>query len=137
MDSSAQLELPADIEEENSKPEKVTPRTVTLKGRVIEVKRPTDEQLFAWDHVLRRMEAMGEHIENADQARKLISKCMSIINAVIVNEDDRDWLEDGRLDGSITLSDAGALVLDALKVYEFDIKSTTPKRPRAARRTKA
>lgn len=135
MDSSTQLEIP--ITEEAAKPVKQAPKTVTLKGRVIEVKRPTDEQLFAWDQVLRRMEAMGKNIENTDQARKLINKCMNIVNAVIANEDDRDWLEDGRLDGSITLQDAGELVLDALKVYEFDTKPAAPKRGRPARRAKA
>lgn len=134
MDSSTQLEIPI---EETAKPVKQAPKTVTLKGRVIEVSRPTDEQLFAWDQVLRRMEAMGKNIENTDQARKLINKCMNIINAVIANEDDRDWLEDGRLDGSITLKDAGELVLEALKVHEFDTKPATPKRGRPARRAKA
>jgi hypothetical protein len=109
-------------------------KTVTLKGRTIEVRRPTDEQLFAWDHILRRMEAIGSNIQNLEQARKLIAKCETIINSVIVNEADRDWIEDGRLGGTITLHDAGSIVIDALKMYQPEEKPAA--RPRTVRRAK-
>ena len=111
------------------------PKTVTVKGRVIEVCRPTDEQLFAWDRVLRKLERAAKEIENANQARRLMEKCDAIINSVIANEEDRDWLEDGQLDGSLTLQDAGHIVLDALKAYELESSEEAPNR--AARRVKA
>jgi len=110
-------------------------KSVTVKDRVIEVRKPTEEQLFAWDRILRKLEQMAKAVETANQARRLMDKCDVIINAVIVNEDDKDWLEDGQLDGTITLEDAGKIVLEALKAYESEIKGEPANR--AARRAKA
>jgi hypothetical protein len=110
-------------------------KTVTLKGRAIQVRKPDADQLLVWDRVLQRIETMAAAAETANQIRRLVNKCDIIINALIVNEEDQDWLENQQLAGTLNLREAGSIVLKALEAYGDEVAPEPPNR--AARRAKA
>jgi hypothetical protein len=115
-------------------PEVPVNKTVTFKGREIEVKKPTPEQLYAWERLLKKLEVLAKEAATVDQARTLLDRCYKIINSVVAKEDDRLFLEDGALDGTVTIEESASIVLDALKVYEDEL--TPEPANRAARRAK-
>lgn len=109
-------------------------KSVQFKGRTIVVKCPTEEQIFAWERLLTKMESMAKEAATVDTARILLNRCNKIIESVIAEDDDREWLEDGRLDGTITLQESAQIVVDALKAFEKEVSKEPPNR--AARRAK-
>lgn len=116
-------------------PAPVALKVVTFQGRDIQVKRPTEEQIFAWERLLTKMESMAKEAATVDTARILLNRCNKIIDSVIAEEVDREWMEDGRLDGTIELKEAAKIVIDALKAYEEEMGAAPVNR--AARRAKA
>jgi hypothetical protein len=110
-------------------------KVVSFQGREIPVKCPTEEQIFAWERLLTKMESMAKEAATVDSARILLNRCNKIIDSVVANEEDREWLEDGRLDGTVNLKDAAKIVVDALALYETELGKEPPNR--AARRAKA
>ena len=116
-------------------PAPVALKEVEFKGRALKVKCPTEEQIFAWERLLTKMESMAKEAATVDTARILLNRCNKIIDSVIAEEDDREWLEDGRLDGTITLQESAKIVIDALAAYEKEMGKEPPNR--AARRAKA
>ncbi len=111
-------------------------KTVTFQGRQIAVKCPTEEQIFAWERLLTKMETMTKEAATIDTARTLLNRCNKIIDSVIADPADREWMEDGRLDGTVNMKDAAQIVIDALAAYEAELGRTAPTN-RAARRAKA
>ena len=116
-------------------PAPVADKVVTFQGRDIKVKCPTEEQIFAWERLLSKMETMAKEAATVDTARILLNRCNKIIDSVIADPEDREWMEDGRLDGTISMKDAAKIVIDALAAYESEL-GTAPTN-RAARRAKA
>lgn len=116
-------------------PEVPVLKTVTFKDREIQVRKPTPEQLYAWERLLRKLEAMAKEAATVERARILLNRCQKIIDSVVATEEDREWLEDGALDGTISIQESATIVLEALAVYEEELKGAPANR--AARRAKA
>jgi hypothetical protein len=110
-------------------------KTVMFKGREIQVKKPTPEQLYAWERLLRKLEQMAKEVATVDQARILLSRSQKIIDSVVATDEEREWLEDGALDGTITIQESATIVLEALAAYEDELKGEPTSR--AARRARA
>lgn len=110
-------------------------KKIVFKGREIEVKKPTHDQLYVWDRVLGKVQDAAQQVKNIDQARRLLNKCDAIINAIIAKESDREWLEDALVGGTVTLEESVQIVVDAIKAYEDELKGEPTNR--AARRAKA
>lgn len=111
-------------------------KTVTFQGRVMAVKLPTGEQLAAWQRIITRLEDAKAEDMSAAQALKLLDRAARIIDSVLVDEADIDWLEDGRIDGTVQTQEALSIVVDAVKSFGDDMPGTTAPN-RAARRRKA
>jgi hypothetical protein len=112
-------------------------KTVTFQGREIKVKLPTPEQLLAWERLLAKLEKVSKEAATVDSLKTILNRVTRIIDSVVVSEDDREWLEDGRMDGTVTIENASTIVLDALKAYEEDGQTPAGPMNRAARRAKA
>jgi len=124
---------PKDAKEAPAAP---APKMVTFQGREIEVKLPTGEQIAAWYVLAEKLKAMDTTTTTMEQVVTLVGRANKIISAVVVKEEDRDWLEDGRLDGTVTIEDSTVIVIDTLKRFSDSVPGTEVPN-RAARRRKA
>ena len=110
-------------------------KTVTVAGREIAVKKPTQDQILVWHRVLAKLERDGQRVQEASELSRLLEKLDMILTALIVDKADAEWLENAQLLGEITLEQAGEVVTGALEAYEDELKPEAPNR--AARRAKA
>lgn len=115
-------------------PEAEAPKTIEFLGRTLQVKPPTAEQLLAWERLLVKLEKVAQSDATAETVRALFGRITRIIDSVVVDEEDREWLEDGRMDGTVTIENSSQIVLDALEAYGADVAQPAN---RAARRSRS
>lgn len=116
----------------------VTP--VPFKGRTIMVKLPTPEQLTMYRRLSRQFQDMArtgaaEHME-LDEALRQLDRATRLVQSVMADADDREWLEDMLLEGNVKMEECSTLLREAFtalnKAHE---EQATPNR--AARRSRA
>jgi hypothetical protein len=107
---------------------------VEFLGREIYVRRPSPEQVLVWQRVLRRLQ--DPDLDNWTGAQLLneLEKVRKIIDSLLANESDIDWLDGEMLAGRVDLISCMRLVENAtVAIHETTAKSSTPKK-RATRR---
>lgn len=92
--------------------------TVTFLGRDLLVKIPEVEQLIAWETLAEKLAEMSDATHSVDDAKRVIKRMQRIIDSVVVSENDREWMIDGRLDGTITVENSSQIILDALETFK-------------------
>lgn len=105
---------------------------VTFLGREIEVRLPTAEQLVAWNSTLTKISGMDESNATMEEAMKAIGRVVRVLDSVVVKDVDKEWLEDGRIDGIVTVENSSQIVIDAIEKFKLSAPTN-----RAARRVKA
>lgn len=137
--------------------------TITFRGRVMKVRTPTDDQLALWKRIATRAsqldrsgtkpcpqckgarEVDGEPCEacggsgDATTAAvlRLFDQAMTIIGSVLVDEADKNWLEDELLGGALDLPAAAEVVRLAVDSMIANRRATAPRNgppPKARRR---
>jgi len=102
--------LPAVVEAEATEPAEAESRPVDFYGRQVLVLRPTAEQIAVWQRVAKRQAALnGDKMTNED-AMALLDRAMRIVETILADKADRDWLEDQMLDGVLRLDQVVSIV---------------------------
>jgi hypothetical protein len=82
---------------------------VPLGGREIEMRTPTDGALVVLSRAFRgipKIENVGEITdEMRDRLVRDLGTLGKIVEAMIVKEDDKGWLDDAMIDGNVTAED--------------------------------
>lgn len=98
-------------------------KTIVFQGRRISVKQPAPDQLVAIKTVGKQFEAHQKtSTVDTDRVVRLWQRGQMLIATVIADPTDKEWLEDGYLDGSIQLADAWDIVLDAVEAWGGETK---------------
>lgn len=81
--------------------------TIDFYGRAVQVQRPTQEQIVVWNLFAKRL-AMVNAPDAIDQqgALDILTRGIELIEAIMVEQADRTWLEHQLLEGVITLEKA-------------------------------
>jgi hypothetical protein len=110
---------------------------MTFAGRDLRVVMPRPEQLAIWQRTLSRLGGGDLSTMSGAEVGQLINRSIRIIETVLADEVDREWLEDQLLDGAMTLADAASIVtaaLKALRVGDDTPDAGPPARPKARAR---
>jgi hypothetical protein len=87
---------------------------VELGGRKIEFRKPTDGSLVVLARTFRglpKIENVGElSDEQRDRMIRNLGTLGKIVEGMIVKDDDKDWLEDAMIDGSVTAEDVFGVI---------------------------
>lgn len=117
------------------------PKVITVEGREIEVKMPTAEQLMAWEATLTAISKMQATATEYEKIRTHIDRYYRIATGLFVNEDDKEWIQEGRLDGVISIEKESVLgmVSAVIEAYKDEMPGAPANRAqkRAAARKKA
>lgn len=92
-------------------------RTLPFRGRNLSVSMPTPEQLAVWQRTAKRMTGVDPDALTGPEAMKLLDRGLKVIQSVLPEQDDRDWLEDELLDGALTLEQAAGIVTQAVAAF--------------------
>lgn len=114
-------------------PDSAAEREITFRDRPIWVHLPTPEQLLVWKRVLRQLQTPGDL--DASQVMQALERARKIIDSVLVNRLDIDWLDDLMLDGDLTLNDAAGILQSTLDAFALQGESNRADR-RAAKSAK-
>lgn len=110
---------------------------VELAGRSIEVRKPNDGALVVLARISRGMPKDVNPAELSDVARASLVRKLgtigTILESIIVRDEDRDWLDDVMVSGEVDTVEAFGLVTMTAKAFN----STTEDRPKAAVRRRA
>lgn len=90
---------------------------VQFRGREVYVRLPTPEQLLVWQRTVRQLQNADTASFSGAEALRALDRARRIIDSVIANPSDKDWLDDEFLDGTMGLKDAGALITLTVEAF--------------------
>ena len=109
---------------------------VELGGRQVEMRKPSDGSLVVLTRVYRSLPKIENDAELTDEQRdRLISNLGTlgkVVESMIVKDDDKDWLDDAMIDGSVSPQDVFAAIRTAAE--KFNGQSVTPRKTAGVRR---
>lgn len=108
--------------------------TITFMGRKLAVRLPSAEQLIAWDSLTKRVQRQDPETVTMADAVKFTSQLYTIIESVMVEPDDVDWLWELRAQEKINLEKASEIITEALKAFKSALTGEPDNR--AARRAR-
>jgi hypothetical protein len=98
----------------------VPEREIEFQGRAIWVKMPGPEQLLVWQRTVTRLQSADVTGWNGDQVMSAMERARKIIDSVILNQVDKDWLDDQMLDGAVRLQEASGLITQTVEAFAED-----------------
>jgi hypothetical protein len=94
-------------------------REIEFMGRKIWVKFPRPEQILVWKRILVQLQSANDGW-NGEQVLAALERTRRIIDSVMANQVDKDWLDDQMLDGTVTLADTAPFVTLAVQAFADD-----------------
>lgn len=90
---------------------------VQFHGREIYVRLPSPEQLLVWQRTVRQLQGADVASFSGAQAMKTLDRARRIIDSILANDSDKEWLDDEFLEGTIGLMDASRLITLTVEAY--------------------
>lgn len=90
---------------------------IEFKDRKIWVKMPSPEQLLVWKRTLTQLQGADVSGWNGEQVMRALERTRLIIDSVIVNQADKDWLDDEMLAGTVGLMDTAAIINGTVEAF--------------------
>ena len=90
---------------------------VPLGGREIEMREPSEGSLVVLSRTFRSLPKIENVGELSDEQRDRMIRSLGILGKIvegmIVNDDDKDWLDDAMIDGTVSAEDVFRSIKDA------------------------
>lgn len=113
-----------------------TERSIAFRGREIWVKMPSPEQYLVWQRSVKQLEKLDENDWNAEQAIKALARGRAIIDSVILNNPDKEWIDDEWLEGTFGLIETAQILQLATEAFEEKNRAARRAAPKKAARRK-
>jgi len=102
-----------------------TERPITFEGREIWVKFPSGEQLTVWQRTLETLQRDDIDGWTGDRAMKAFGRLRRIIDSIILNQIDKDWLDDQWLDGTLDIVKSSEILQLTIEAFRSDDNRAT------------
>jgi hypothetical protein len=111
---------------------------ITFQGRSIWTRMPTPEQLLVWDRTVRSLtEAPPDASWTGSQVMKSLDRLRRIVDTILVNRADVEWLDDEFLDGKLTFKDLAPMIALVVDGFADAAEQANATSNRAAKRAAA
>lgn len=120
--------------------EKTTPwpeSDIEFLGRTIRVRMPRPEQIMVWQRTLRQLQSSEALSWDGDEVMAALERACKIINSVMVNRADIDWLDDSMLEGTVDLRGASKIILKSIEAFGNQHNREAKRAAKKAARKKA
>lgn len=113
-------------------------KAITWRGREIAVRFPTDGQLLVWQRSIKDIQAQDTAAWDGEQALKALSRLGLILDSVMVDRPDREWLDDLTLEEGLGLMDRAEILRLAVEAFGVKTEDETeaPKKVAPAKRAR-
>lgn len=102
---------------EAAAPDTVPEQEIEFAGRKLWVKMPSPEQLLVWRRTMKQLQNADTSGWNGEQAMSALERARKIIDSVLANRMDADWLDDEMLAGNISLMDAAKMIQMTVETF--------------------
>lgn len=126
----AELPEPPEVVAE---PEQSDHATILLRGRSMRVVMPRAEQLAIWARTGARLRSIDLATLDVTEVSKLINRTIRVVESVLPDPADHEWLEDQMLDAGMALPEAVSIVTLALDALNARTQAPTTGPPPKAR----
>lgn len=93
-------------------------REIEFRGRKIWVKMPRPEQLLVWQRVLKQLQTTEP--STGSEVMVLLERGRKVLDSILVNRADKDWMDDEMLEGTLTFQDVLPMINDAAEAFAQD-----------------
>lgn len=108
---------------------------VQFSGRSIWVNMPTPEQLLVWDRTVRNLtDAPPDESWTGSQVMKSLDRLRRIVDSIMVNRADIEWLDDQFLDKALTFKDLAPFITLVVDGFADAAEKANSTSNRAAKR---
>jgi hypothetical protein len=90
---------------------------IDFMGRDMRVRMPSPEQLLVWKRTIRQLQGADTGKWTAVEAMSALERSRKIIDSVLEDPADVDWLDDGMLEGTILLTDTSQIIQKAVEAF--------------------
>jgi hypothetical protein len=97
-----------------------TERPITFQGREIWVRFPSGEQLTVWQRTLQMLQRADTDGWDGEKVMNAYSRLRRIIDSIILNKIDKDWLDDEWLDGRLDMVQSAQIIQLTLEAFSTD-----------------
>lgn len=112
-----QNEAATAVEEET--PDVPVELPVMLKGREIYVRMPSPEQLLVWERTVKRLtEAPVNASWSGSEVLAALERLRRIVDTLMVNRTDVDWLDDQFLDGGLNFQALAPFIAEVVTAFQ-------------------
>lgn len=111
-------------------------KQITFRERDIAVQFPTPEQLVVFKRTIAKLESDTDGWTGA-QVIGAFERVRRIVDTVIVDRADREWVDDMILDGEFDLKDAAEIVLLAVQSFSDESQNRATRRAKVTPAKKA
>lgn len=92
---------------------------VMLKGREIYVRMPSPEQLLVWERTVKRLtEAPVNASWSGSEVLAALERLRRIVDTLMVNRTDVDWLDDQFLDGGLNFQALAPFIAEVVTAFQ-------------------
>lgn len=108
---------------------------VQFQGRDIWTHMPTPEQLLVWDRTVRSLtEAPPNASWTGSQVMRALDRLRRIVDTILVNKADIEWLDDQFLDGKLTFKSLAPFIAQVVDAFADAAEEANATSNRAAKR---
>lgn len=90
---------------------------IQFQGRALRVKMPTPEQLLVWKRTLRQLQDAEVKLWNAEQVMVALERARRIIDTMLADPADVEWLDDEMLAGTVDLMSAFSVINQTVAAF--------------------
>lgn len=103
--------------ENGTSAEPVPEGDITFRDRPMRVRMPQPEQILVWRRIMSRLEGANIRDWNGKEVMAALERIRTIIDSVLIDSEDVDWLDDEMLAGRLGLRDATDILLKATDAF--------------------
>lgn len=122
------------MKEGAEQPATVPEGDIEFQGRTLRIRLPQPEQILVWRRIMSRLESANLSDWNGKEIMDALERVRKILDSVLVNVEDIDWLDDEMLAGRVGLKGASEILLKATDAFSNRAGRRTAKKAAPARR---
>jgi hypothetical protein len=112
-------------------------KEIDFQGRKMWVRIPRPEALLVWKRTLKKLQDVETSDWGGDEVMAALERTRKIIDSLLVNEVDKDWLDDEMLDSRIGLIETAQIINLTVEAYAADDNRETRRAAKKAPAKKA